>query len=287
MKKPIIILATMLLFAAILVSCERTANIDADHNATLKSVTASAISGILIEGNPVCDETGLNFKIEGPFTDGTIEIPIEDQTLTLTISDEGRNLAWVLSHGKYCIDNIVVKGGPDAFVYNYDGSINSDSNLKSPSLKSGKTPEISHLCFGFGDCNNSTDIIVIKALFYTPYTCETGTCWEYGAVTIAGDEYPFTECYPTMGIVPSDVYKTYHLINYFGDHESLGSLNVNYDGSYLNMVLSLTNSNSLFYKIIYYVGPVDVLGTCPDYAYDWNSIDVDPASNSTTISVSR
>lgn len=45
--------------------------------------------------------------------------------------------------------HIVVKGGPDTFVYDYDGSVLEDAGLVAPPNRGGNVPQISHytICY--------------------------------------------------------------------------------------------------------------------------------------------
>jgi hypothetical protein len=64
------------------------------------------------------------------------------------VSADRKTFAWSSTAGS--VSFVVVKGGPDAYVYDYDGGAKSDSGLVSPLNRGGQVPAISHvlLCRG-------------------------------------------------------------------------------------------------------------------------------------------
>lgn len=105
---------------------------------SLSSADAASVSPTLVYGNPQC--TGL--KID-PVVSGTYD------GVTITV------------HGVYVdftstqtVLTVVVKGGPNANLYDYSGvgGVTSDTNLSAPTNpNNGKPYGLSHLCFTFGE----------------------------------------------------------------------------------------------------------------------------------------
>lgn len=105
---------------------------------SLTSAGAASVTPTLISGNPQC--TGL--KID-PVVSGTYD------GVTITV------------HGSYVdftstdtVLTVVVKGGPNANLYDYTtvGGVMSDTNLSAPTNpKTNKPYGLSHLCFTFGE----------------------------------------------------------------------------------------------------------------------------------------
>ncbi len=103
-------------------------------------VSASHVSPTLIAGNPSC-AGGL--KIE-PVASGTYG--------PITISVTGSVFAF--SASGVVVDSVIVKGGPNANLYDYSasGGVTSDTGLHSPiNPSNGRPYGLSHLCFFFDD----------------------------------------------------------------------------------------------------------------------------------------
>ena len=60
----------------------------------------------------------------------------------------GMYLRWV-NNGTAAVRHVVVKGGPNTTVYDYDGTLTTDGHLASPPTRAGTCPEISNftICY--------------------------------------------------------------------------------------------------------------------------------------------
>lgn len=95
--------------------------------------SAASVEPSLINGNPSC-EGGL--KIE-PVTSGTYG--------PVTISVSGSSFSFTSTE---VVTAVIVKGGPNANLYNYGAGVTSDSGLNAPiNPKNGNPYGLSHLCF--------------------------------------------------------------------------------------------------------------------------------------------
>jgi hypothetical protein len=106
---------------------------------SLSSANAASVSPTLIIGNPAC--SGL--KID-PVVSGTYD------GVTITVHDS----VYVDFTSAQTVLTVVVKGGPNANLYDYSGigGVTSDKNLSAPTNpKTGKPYGLSHLCFTFGE----------------------------------------------------------------------------------------------------------------------------------------
>lgn len=101
---------------------------------------ASHVSPTHVQGNPTCGDFGdwTELKIE-PVDSGTSS----DGTLSVTISVSGGSFTWSSNIG---VDAVVVKGGPNANLYNYSPEATSDSGLSAPTNPGNGEPYgLSHI----------------------------------------------------------------------------------------------------------------------------------------------
>ena len=99
-----------------------------------------------VSGNPECTGTTYRVKFDPPQS-GTHNLP-GGGTITMTLSSSpcGQVLNWVASEGVE-VYQIVVKGGPNANLYNYPEAIPYDNNLHSPLGPNRRYYGISHIDF--------------------------------------------------------------------------------------------------------------------------------------------
>ena len=107
--------------------------------------TASA--QVVVPGNPTCEDLGYDFGFKPqpePPPSGTYPYP-HDPNHDVTITTDGTHFDW---QSTLPVDAVIVKGGNNANVYEYNPGAFGDSHLHSPvNSKNGKTYEISHIDF--------------------------------------------------------------------------------------------------------------------------------------------
>jgi hypothetical protein len=112
-------------------------------------IAPNANSIELVAGNPTCGEgQDLAFKIDGTPGNGTTSNGVVDITNATDFSfDWAINPAYL---GEYVASAVIVKGGPNAYVYFYADSTDTfDTNLQSPDNEGGQQAAISHVEFCF------------------------------------------------------------------------------------------------------------------------------------------
>jgi hypothetical protein len=99
---------------------------------------AAQVEPTVIGGNPSCEG---GTKVE-PVADGTFAVP--GGTITIDVTDK----EFAFDADGVTVFQVIVKGGPNANLYNYAplGGVDADSGLMSP-VNNGKQPGLSHLCF--------------------------------------------------------------------------------------------------------------------------------------------
>jgi hypothetical protein len=104
------------------------------------TATAASVNGELILGNPPCG--GDSLKID-PVTAGTYDL-VGGGHIVITL---GANKTFNFdTEGSALISSIVVKGGPNAFLYSYDPPVFADTGLFAPINGGGQRSGLSHLC---------------------------------------------------------------------------------------------------------------------------------------------
>jgi hypothetical protein len=116
---------------------------------TTSSALASSVTPRLVTGNTSCTAQGYDFGFKPqpePPPSGTYTIP--GTTYTVTIQSDGTFFNWTSTLG---IDAVIVKGGPNSNVYEYDPESFGDTGLHSPNNEGGQQAAISHIefCFDF------------------------------------------------------------------------------------------------------------------------------------------
>jgi hypothetical protein len=108
------------------------------------------IAPVFTPGNPTCTGYEYKFKVDPP-TPGAYNLP-GGGTLTWEIVNGpcGQVVNWEASNGVE-IFIFIVKGGPDANIYYYDGTVTFDGNLHTPVGPSGDYYGVSHIeiCYNY------------------------------------------------------------------------------------------------------------------------------------------
>ena len=103
------------------------------------TATAASVTPELIPGNPPCsDATKIDPVLAGTYAlegGGHIVITLgANKTFSFT------------TEGSATVSSIVVKGGPNAYLYSYDPPVESDTGLFAPNNGGGQRSGLSHLC---------------------------------------------------------------------------------------------------------------------------------------------
>src|SRR5688572_3770378 len=105
---------------------------------------ADHVPPVFVPGNPSCPAGLTELKIEpvadGTYTDGTLTVTIDVRdTAAGPVFDFTANIG---------VDTVIVKGGPNANIYNYSPEATSDTGLHAPVNDSnGKYFGLSHISF--------------------------------------------------------------------------------------------------------------------------------------------
>ena len=114
--------------------------------ATTSTGSGPAVTPVVVSGNPPC--TG-QLKIE-PVRSGTFAASFggEAGSITINVRDTGNGPVFDFATDKasHLVKAVVVKGGPNANVYDYGAGVTADSGLHAP-LNKDKWYGLSHLCF--------------------------------------------------------------------------------------------------------------------------------------------
>ncbi|MFY9586321.1 MAG: hypothetical protein WAT66_02575 [Actinomycetota bacterium] len=109
------------------------------------AVSADAVDPVYTEGNPTCPAGMKEFKIDGPdFSNGSHS----DGTLTVTITKYNSDTATFDWSSNIGVDKVIVKGGDNANVYNYNPESTGDTGLHTPlNPNNNKNYGLSHVSF--------------------------------------------------------------------------------------------------------------------------------------------
>lgn len=105
---------------------------------SLTSAGAASVTPTLVSGNPHCTDLKIDPVVGGTY-DG-VTITVHGRYVDFTSTDT--------------VLTVVVKGGPNANLYDYTtvGGVTSDTDLSAPiNPNTNKPYGLSHLCFTFGD----------------------------------------------------------------------------------------------------------------------------------------
>jgi hypothetical protein len=94
-------------------------------------------------GNVECSQVGMYEFASERFDDGE-QFAGTVGPIAWSTSTDGKFVSWEGVHGGLAV---IVKGGPGAHVYYYDGSYTYDSQLASPLNPGGQIPELSNITF--------------------------------------------------------------------------------------------------------------------------------------------
>jgi hypothetical protein len=292
MKKLNYLLA-MMTIAAALVSCDkRDTDVFADVSLKSLPVTDQGIEAIFFEGNPICGTGELDFYFEDNYNQ-QVTLP-GGQILTISTSDD-KILSWSLTPGKYCAGTFIVKGGNNAFIYEYEGGgYLSDSGLQSPPNNGGKTPTISHLCFSFVECQAEPIVLAIKAFFTAgpnysvfPGVYSYATSDGIYIFNPAGPDFDETPGWcDDLGINYYPTTSTFSILgalteSYPGIREIVGTVVVSEEGGNLKVQVSLKPTGGILGNTFLYVGDLAGIygtGACPVYtSVPWVMATPDPS----------
>lgn len=183
MKKLAYLFASLFM-VAVIGSCSLMDNLNPD----VPEVTPNATLGVNMGGNVTCCEVAEEYDVEFAFSSGKrdwnlnelgeyvfgdaeefescnewpVEIEIDPETgwpvgLEVTVTN-GTFVSFIYESANYCVGAVIVKGGPSANVYYYDGGIKSDEGLAAPTFVNAKRkviqPGLSNLTFCFVECDN-------------------------------------------------------------------------------------------------------------------------------------
>jgi hypothetical protein len=142
-------------------------------------VSTGGVTPGYVAGNPTCADLG--FLEEDGFLSGKYDVDEDMVTgvLPATFLIEGKYVSWTAKTG-FAVYAVIVKGGPGAHVYLYDGMVTSDSGLVSPMNDGSNVADVSHIDF----CYKEVDTEVF-------YWCSPGF-WKTRAIeqgTLIGSEH--------------------------------------------------------------------------------------------------
>jgi hypothetical protein len=109
------------------------------------------VSPRFIAGNPTAADAGygdcvwVKFNPDGTMGGSSATYDSDTYIVDWTIYDAGKQLGY--ENASPGITAIIVKGGPDANVYDYDPAAITDCGLVSPTMANGNIPAISHVIF--------------------------------------------------------------------------------------------------------------------------------------------
>lgn len=193
------LLALILVLGIALVSCDKSdenefdvlakssVSEDPSGPATPGGVMPYIIPGANQGGNRTCSEVGAFFrndpayfdycgeridygKFNGAFPEG-LSVTSDGKYLSFTASD-----CIKIGDKYYKVGAVIVKGGPAANVYFYEGGTLSDTNLTAPVNASGKPAGISNVTFCFIECEEQPALVIAfkSYLNNSDWVCTTG-----------------------------------------------------------------------------------------------------------------
>ena len=115
--------------------------------ASVASVAQQQITERVVMGNQTCSQTGYHdfeLKVDpvagGTYSDGTLSV-----TITVVSTPAGPTFNFTSNIG---VDAVLVKGGPDGNLYEYDPEVKSGTGLHAPlNPNNGKYYGLSHISF--------------------------------------------------------------------------------------------------------------------------------------------
>jgi len=117
---------------------------------------ASSITPDFVVGNPSATSLEYDFGFKPqpePPPSGTYTFPDGINTVTITLN--GKSFDWTSTLG---IDAVIVKGGPNANVYEYGSSSSGDLGLHAPvNPHNGKLYAISHIEFAYHETTTAPE----------------------------------------------------------------------------------------------------------------------------------
>jgi hypothetical protein len=165
--------ATAFVVGALLTACTDSSppTVPPTPSFTIADGTPTTVRGVsptFVPGNisgDVCSDRRVNpngedwfgFKVDPPVDGSTSGIDYD-------VINDGKHLNWTADPG-VVVQAVVVKGGPNTYVYYYNPpNYQDDQELRSPLNEGGNIPQISHFefCFGEGEVNQKGALSVIK-----------------------------------------------------------------------------------------------------------------------------
>jgi hypothetical protein len=128
------------------------------------------VAPTFVPGNPTCPAGTSSLKIE-PVDEGTYSA--DGFSVTIEFADDG-TLSFVATEG---VDQVIVKGGPNANVYTYDPEVTEDAGLITPTNpNNGKPYGYSHVDF----CYDEDEVVLLPLEVEKTATAvqRTGWTWE-------------------------------------------------------------------------------------------------------------
>lgn len=193
------LLTLVLVMGVAFVSCDKTDETEFDvmaksllsedpsGPATPAGVAPYIIPGANGGGNRTCAEVGMFFMNDPAYFDycgdkvdfGNFEGAFPEG---LVVTSDGKTLSFkaaecIMSGDKYySVGAIIIKGGPAANVYFYEGGTLSDMNLTAPVNASGKPAGISNVTFCFVECDEQPKLVIAFKSYLAPsdWACTTG-----------------------------------------------------------------------------------------------------------------
>jgi len=197
--KKLNLLALILVLGIAFVACDKTDNSEFDvlvksslsedpsGPATPGGVAPYVIPGANPGGNRTCAEVGTFFKNDPAYFDYCGDRVDYEKfeggfPAGLIVTSDGKKLSFKADYcikigdKLYKVGAVIVKGGPAANVYFYEGGTLSDSNLNAPVNSSGKPAGISNVTFCFIECDNPPELVIAfkSYLNNSDWTCTTG-----------------------------------------------------------------------------------------------------------------
>jgi hypothetical protein len=127
------------------------------------------VAPTLVPGNPTCPAGTSSLKIE-PVEEGTYSA--DGFSVTIEFAEDG-TLSFVASQG---VDQVIVKGGPNANVYAYDPEVTEDAGLITPTNPNNGQPfGFSHVDF----CYDDDEVVLLPLEVEKTATAVKRTGWTW------------------------------------------------------------------------------------------------------------
>ena len=159
----------LLALAALISGCQKDQNKPNDIQLETRSGVIPELVTWVGSAEFECSQAGcgeFSFKVDG--WDQTVDGPYVYNDNIISIYDnDGKSFSWT---SEYKVCAVIVKGGPNSYVYHYEGGACGDEGLVAPvNQKNGKNYAVSHVSFCWIDetCDEA-------------YECSNETAWAEG-----------------------------------------------------------------------------------------------------------